>query len=204
MKKRRLPIPLILLTPIVLLIIVAIAGIYRFSLSDEEILAKFPSQPSMTNPVMQSVFGIVTPNPWTIKIPQSSAFTFVSESLDGGLLKGNYEDGAERGFVSINPSQIAQINDNTYAVVIAVSNQGSGTFYYLSVSNYDEFRQRMIVKESVLLGDRVSVTSINVENAIVTVELLVHGEDQSLAEVPNKRTETAYELNDKGIFTKQK
>ena len=41
-RKRILPIPLILLIPIVLLAVVIIAGIYRFSLSDEEIMAESP------------------------------------------------------------------------------------------------------------------------------------------------------------------
>ncbi len=41
-RKRILPIPLILFIPVVLLITVIVAGIYRFSLSDEEIMAKFP------------------------------------------------------------------------------------------------------------------------------------------------------------------
>ncbi len=41
-RSRILPIPLILLIPIVLLAIVIIAGVYRFSLSDDEIMAKFP------------------------------------------------------------------------------------------------------------------------------------------------------------------
>lgn len=204
MKKRRLPIPLILLTPIVLLIIVAIAGIYRFSLSDEEILAKFPNQPSRTNQVMQSVFGITTPNPWTVKIPESSAFTFIDKTTETGELKGTYEDGAVRGAVFIDPSQVVQIDSTTYAAVLAVANQGSGTFYYLSASKYDEFRQRMIVKESVLLGDRLDVTKLIVEDTLVTIEMLVHGEEQNMAEMPNTEKVVTFELNDKGSFTTQK
>ncbi len=42
-RKRFLPIPLILFIPVVLLIVVIVAGVYRFSLSDDEIMAKFPS-----------------------------------------------------------------------------------------------------------------------------------------------------------------
>ncbi len=53
MKKRFLPIPLILLTPIALLIIVVAAGIYRFSLSDEEILAKFPQTYTQTDAIAE-------------------------------------------------------------------------------------------------------------------------------------------------------
>ena len=76
MKKRILPVPLILLIPIVLLIIVAVAGIYRFSLTDEEILAKFPSQVSQSDRVMQILFSIKTVNPWNIKFHKSNALKF--------------------------------------------------------------------------------------------------------------------------------
>lgn len=48
MRRRLLPIPLILLVPIVLLIIVIVAAIYRINLTDEEILSKFET-PSTLN-----------------------------------------------------------------------------------------------------------------------------------------------------------
>lgn len=51
-RSRILPIPLILLIPIVLLAIVIIAGVYRFSLSDDEIMAKFPQAEVQSNPIV--------------------------------------------------------------------------------------------------------------------------------------------------------
>ncbi|MCG9689135.1 hypothetical protein L1D13_19695, partial [Vibrio tubiashii] len=120
MKKRILPVPLILLIPIVLLIIVAVAGIYRFSLTDEEILAKFPNQVSKSDRVMQSLFSIKTVNPWTIKIPESSAFTFIDDMEQPQIVKGTYEDGAERGEVSIETRFITQVNETTYVSPLVV------------------------------------------------------------------------------------
>lgn len=203
MKKRLLPIPLILLIPIVLLIIVAVAGIYRFSLSDEEILAKFPSQASSQDTIMQSVFGIRTPNPWTVKIPESSAFTFIDDVVQGNLLKGSYEDGAERGVVTIDSQKIVSLDGNNYASILTLSNQGSGQFYYLILSEYDEFRQRLITKDSVLLGDRVDVLHLEGEQRNVVVTFLEHDKNQALAEPPSKQVNRTYVISGDGQLLDQ-
>jgi len=204
MKKRLLPITLILLIPIVLLIIVAVAGIYRFSLSDEEILAKFPSQVSTQDAIMQSVFGIRTPNPWTVKIPETSAFTFIDDVVQGNLLKGSYEDGAERGVVKIDSQKIVSLDTNTHISVLALSNQGSGLFYYLMLSQYDEFRQRLITKDSVLLGDRIDVLTLEEgENQSVVVTFLEHEKGQAMAETPSKLVKRIFVVSDDGELLSQ-
>ncbi|EGU54131.1 hypothetical protein VIOR3934_19930 [Vibrio orientalis CIP 102891 = ATCC 33934] len=204
MKKRLLPIPLILLIPIVLLIIVAVAGIYRFSLSDEEILAKFPSQISNQDAIMQSVFGIRTLNPWTVKIPESSAFTFIDDVVEGDLLKGSYEEGAERGVVTIESEKIVSFDGNTYVSILALSNQGSGLFYYLMLSQYDEFRQRLISKDSVLLGDRIDVQSLEEgDKQSVVVTFLEHDKNQAMAEPPSKQVKRIFVVTNEGQLLNQ-
>lgn len=196
MKKRLLPIPLILLIPVVLLIIVAIAGIYRFSLSDEEILAKFPSQGPQENAIMSKVFAIKTVNPWTVKVPDSSAFTFMEDMEHAPVATGSYEEGAERGVVAINTDQMVQLDESTYAVILSVSNQGTGVFYYLSISKYDQFRQRMVIKESTLLGDRVQITSITANDRMITITLLEREANQSMAEEPSQITTILFKLTE--------
>lgn len=196
MKKRLLPIPLILLIPVVLLIIVAIAGIYRFSLSDEEILAKFPSQGPQENAIMSKVFAIKTVNPWTVKVPDSSAFTFIEDMERAPVATGSYEEGAERGVVAINTDQMVQLDESTYAVILSVSNQGTGVFYYLSISKYDQFRQRMVIKESTLLGDRVQISSIKANDGMVTITLLEREANQSMAEEPSQITTILFKLTE--------
>ena len=203
MKKRILPVPLILLIPIVLLIIVAVAGIYRFSLTDEEILAKFPNQVSQSDRVMQSLFSIKTVNPWTIKIPESSAFTFIDDMEQPQIVKGTYEEGAERGEVSIETRFITQVNETTYVSPLVVSNQGSGVFHYLIVSKYDDFRQRMVTKGSAFLGDRVRIQDISAIENQVTVKLLQRDEHQAMSEEPSQLTTILFKVTEQDSLAKQ-
>lgn len=196
MKKRLLPIPLILLIPVVLLIIVSIAGIYRFSLSDDEILAKFPNQRPQDNAIMRSVFNIKTTNPWTAKVPDSSAFTFLDTMTTPPFVTGHYEDGAERGKVMANTDLLVKFDETTYAVVLSVSNQGSGVFSYLAVSKYDQLRQRMVIKQSVLLGDRVNVKEISATDKLITIKLLEREASQSMSEEPSQIATILFKLTE--------
>jgi len=187
MKKRRLPIPLILLIPIVMLVIVSIAGVYRFSLSDEEIMAKFPSQQKRMDPVVKLVFGIDSPNPWTIEVPETKAFSFIDQyDAETKLASGRYDSGAERGRVIVDTQWLKQLSDNDYASVMAVSNQGSGVFYYLARFYFDPAVKRMVVKQAEFLGDRVAISGVELSESTLKVTLLIHGENQAMSDKPNK------------------
>lgn len=163
MKKRILPIPLILLIPIVLLVFVVIAGIYRFSLSDEDILQKFPNHAPL-NPIVGQLFDIRSSNPLTIDVPENSAFAFISFIDDKrSLAVGQYDSGAERGGVSIDTESITSVEvegETVYLSSLAVSNQGTGVFYYLALYRYDTMRDRMILAHYQFLGDRIKIEEI--------------------------------------------
>lgn len=195
MKKRLLPIPLVLLTPIVMLVIVVMAGIYRFSLSDEDILAKFPNSVAQNDAIMQSVFNIRTQNPWTVKVPHSSAYTFI-DTLDEQreYASGHYIDGEEKGIVSINLGSLQPVSTTEYMALMTVSNQGSGVFNYLALFYYDEMRFRMILGDSALLGDRVVLTDLMVSGDDVTVSYRQHGADQAMAEAPQEQVSVSYRV----------
>ncbi|WP_047042002.1 hypothetical protein [Vibrio mexicanus] len=201
MKKRRLPIPLILLIPIVLLVIVIVAGLYRFSLSDEEILAKFPQAPAASaNLVMEEVFGIKTPNPWTISVPETQAFSFIN-SIDASRqsAQGNYDSGAERGTVTVSLDKLVSMGSDDmarqYASYLVVSNQGSGAFYYLATFEYDNHRQRMVLKDSAFVGDRVSVSELRYQNGRVELVVLEHGTDQAKSSTPKSQAIYQYDIS---------
>lgn len=188
MKKRLLPIPLILLIPIVMLIVVAVAGVYRFSLNDEEILAKFPSQQQKSDPIIERVFGLSTPNPWTVEVPEVQAFSFINEfDPETKLASGNYDAGAERGKVFIDTQWITQISATDYVSTLAISNQGSGVFYYVARFYYDLGLKRMVLKQSELLGDRVQLDKIEKNEDELRVEYRRHGDDQSMSETPSEQ-----------------
>ncbi|MCW8349099.1 hypothetical protein MD535_24220 [Vibrio sp. ZSDZ65] len=190
MKRKKLPIPLILLVPIVLLLIVVIAGVYRFSLTDEEILAKFPSQQMQSDEVVNQILGLSTPNPWTLQVPETSAFSLLTD-IDQvkQVASGRYDNGMERGHVYLlyqfKQEQMEQGVLSKVIVPFAVSNQGSGVFYYLGLFDWDTARQRIILVDSVLLGDRVQVSKVEWKHPI-EVRFKQHAAGQAMSESPQK------------------
>ncbi|WP_010452615.1 hypothetical protein [Vibrio rotiferianus] len=190
-RKRILPIPLILLIPVLLLAIVVIAGIYRFSLSDEDIMAKFPQTQSQANSIVAEVLGIQSRNPWTVQVPEQGAVTFLDEwDKEHGLLKGQYDAGATKGEVLVPTEFIAQRDINGTLWIIApviVTTQGSGAFYYLGLFKFDAVPSRVVLLNSVFLGDRIKISSLEwVSDTKVSLSYLEHGKEQALAEQPNQ------------------
>lgn len=190
-RKRILPIPLILLIPVLLLAIVVIAGIYRFSLSDEDIMAKFPQTQTQTNSIVAEVLGIQSRNPWTVQVPEQGAVTFLDEwDKEHGLLKGQYDAGATKGEVLVPTEFVAQRDINGTPWIIApviVTTQGSGAFYYLGLFKFDAVPSRVVLLNSVFLGDRIKISSLEwVSDTKVSLSYLEHGKEQALAEQPNQ------------------
>ncbi|NOH48293.1 MULTISPECIES: hypothetical protein [Vibrio] len=190
-RKRILPIPLILLIPVLLLAIVVIAGIYRFSLSDEDIMEKFPQTQSQANSIVAEVLGIQSRNPWTVQVPEQGAVTFLDEwDKEHGLLKGQYDAGATKGEVLVPTEFIAQRDINGTPWIIApviVTTQGSGAFYYLGLFKFDAVPSRVVLLNSVFLGDRIKISSLEwVSDTKVSLSYLEHGKEQALAEQPNQ------------------
>ncbi|MDN3697096.1 MULTISPECIES: hypothetical protein [Vibrio] len=189
MKKRILPIPLILLIPILLLIIVVIGGVYRFSLSDEEILAKYPSSAVSFDPVVKAVFDLKSVNPWTIEVPETSAFSFIDE-LDSEqyIAYGHYDSGLERGTVRVDIGKVLPVPQVDYAAYLApmsVSNQGSGVFYYLALFKFDTQRSRVVLADSLYVGDRISITSLTaIEEGSIELQYLDRTDDSAMADTP--------------------
>ncbi|EGU48482.1 hypothetical protein VII00023_18189 [Vibrio ichthyoenteri ATCC 700023] len=205
MKRRLLPIPLILLIPIVLLVVVIIAGVYRFSLDDEEILAKFPaqaqSQAERQDSVMQQVFALSTPNPWTISVPESHAFALVDHiDAENHWATGRYDSGSDRGQVSVSLQRLVEVAEHQYVSVMTVSNQGSGVFYYLTSFEYDLKRQRLVLIDTVLLGDRIAVDNLSYASSLVQLSYRQHGAKQSYADLPADALIGNYRLDEKLDF----
>ncbi|AVH30271.1 hypothetical protein [Vibrio diabolicus] len=189
--KRILPIPLILLIPIVLLVVVVIAGVYRFSLSDEEIMAKFPQTEAETNVIVQETLGITSRNPWTIQVPEQGAVTFLDEwDKENGYLIGDYDAGATKGQVLVPTAFISQREIESVSWIAApmiVTTQGSGSFNYVGLFKFDPVPSRVVLLDSIFVGDRVKFTQITWESdAIITLSYLAHGDDQAMADTPNQ------------------
>ncbi len=194
MRKRILPIPLILLIPSVLLVAVIVAGVYRFSLSDEEILAKFPSSHQNHDVIVKTFLNLDANNPWTIQIPQSHAFSLldtVDESSQA--IVGQYDSGVERGKVFVFYRHLQAIGKDYadpkgFVAPFMVSNQGSGLFYYLGLFRWDSQKSRVVLSDSVLLGDRIDLNGVVNIDGKLSVQFKRHSEKQAMAEDPTVST----------------
>lgn len=211
MKKKILPIPLILLIPIVMLVVVIVAGLYRFSLTDEEILAKFPSSQASYDPVVELVFDLKATNPWTIKVPETQAFAFIDEYMDSKhIASGRYDSGAERGTVQVATDKIVALTvgqDQMFVAPMWVSNQGSGVFHYLTLFKFDKTRSRVVLVDELLLGDRIQLETLDIINAggeaqnsyQGLVGFNQHSAQQSYAEAPDEKVISSFTVNKQSI-----
>lgn len=190
-RKRILPIPLILLIPIVLLIVVTVAGVYRFSLSDDEILARFPSNQVQSNSIVLEVLNIKSANPWTIQVPEQNAVTFLQEwDKERGYLMGDYDAGATKGTVLLPTNFIAkrQINQQLWiAAPMIVMTQGTGAFYYVGLFKFDAVPSRVILLDSVFIGDRIKFNQLLWrDDTNIEISYLSHDVNQAMTETPKQ------------------
>ncbi|WP_299142220.1 hypothetical protein [uncultured Vibrio sp.] len=214
MKKKIFPIPLILLIPIVMLIVVILAGVYRFSLSDEEILAKFPSSQVSYDPVVETVFDLKTTNPWTIKVPETNAYAFINEiDAPKAIAFGRYDSGVERGVVTVDTKSLSAVtlgNASFFVAPMWISNQGSGVFYYLGLFKHDQQRSRVVLVDQLFLGDRVQIQTLDVaqqpdsqSQKKLTGEGFIgftqHSAEQSFAEPPSEKVLMSFSFDTQSI-----
>ncbi|WP_428774155.1 hypothetical protein [Vibrio sp.] len=195
MKRRLLPVPLILLIPIVLLLLVVVTAVYRFSLDDEQILAKYPASTQTSDPIVKQLFGISTTNPWTIQVPQSKAFALIDETdTEHQRVFGSYDDGVERGTVSVLTDTIRPLDPQRSVAIMVVSNQGSGAFYYLSLFRFDDSVKRIVLADSQLLGDRIAIEQLTTDGNQIQIRYKKHGPDQAYSEEPELMEAAQYSV----------
>ncbi|MFI3275495.1 hypothetical protein [Vibrio sp.] len=214
MKKKILPIPLILLIPIVMLVVVILAGVYRFSLSDEEILAKFPSSQVSYDPVVETVFDLKTTNPWTIKVPETNAYAFINEiDAPKAIAFGRYDSGVERGVVTVDTKSLSAVtlgNASFFVAPMWISNQGSGVFYYLGLFKHDQQRSRVVLVDQLFLGDRVQIQTLDVaeqpdsqsQKKLIGegfIGFTQHSAEQSFAEPPSEKVLMSFSFDTQSI-----
>lgn len=119
------------------------------------------------------------------------------------LIDGRYEGepfvegGASRPTVSfIDPYAFGDLDGDGVedaAVLLAENSGGSGTFIYLAaVLNRNGSPQNMATQ---LLGDRVQVNSMSIEDGEIVVDMITHGPDDPMC-CPTQQVVQTYELRD--------
>jgi hypothetical protein len=121
--------------------------------------------------------------------------------LDGrvvSLMDGTHDeaaapDSAARNTTVVRGAPVAgdldQDGDDDAVVILVNEPGGSGTFYYVAVAELD--RNRFNGSAAVLIGDRIALQNVAVENGIVTVNLVERAGD-SLVAAPSEAISRRY------------
>ncbi len=144
--------------------------------------------------VKLKLFSLKSATPWLIKVPDIEAYAALSELTEGASCRyanGRYSADFERGTVSLEYTSIATLNSNTrkmrFVAPFYVSNQGSGVFAYLGLFELDHEQSEIQHIDSVFLGDRIDMKSVQVgeptdQYEVINIEFLQHSDQQSMVE----------------------
>lgn len=153
-------VPLILLLPILLLLAVVVAGVYRLSIGDEAILTKFSNQTDTNDVVMLSLFQIETPNKWVIEVPGRAVRTLVDYNPVDAAVYGIYQNGGDIGRISIVSEHIEQIDSSTFVFFFDTVEKGQRQTY-VALARFDEARRRLFSNQALLLGGDIVIQDVN-------------------------------------------
>ncbi|NLS12105.1 hypothetical protein HGP28_04255 [Vibrio sp. SM6] len=143
---------LMLSIPIVLLVLVAVAAVYRFSLGDDAILAKVT--PTSNDEIIEKVLKLDVPNPWTVTVPKTHAFALLDHYDDQvQQVRGRYDGGSWRGEVIVDTAQLlAWPNQEGWFVApLLITQDGGDQFKYLALFGYDPTPKRVILADALSL-----------------------------------------------------
>jgi hypothetical protein len=133
-------------------------------------------------------------NPWTIQIPESHAFSLLDTVDESSkTIIGQYDSGVERGKVFVFYHHLQTIGKDYadpkgFVAPFMISNQGSGLFYYLGLFRWDGQKSRVVLSDSVLLGDRIELDGIVRTDDKLSVRFKQHSETQAMSDAPNADT----------------
>lgn len=115
---------------------------------------------------------------------------------NGNCAKPDGTQTATIGSRTLSPSELQA------AAIITESGEGSGVFYYLVGGSLATDRQTF--SKPVLLGDRVVIESISVEdagehdNGMIVVNYLDRGVNEPMSAAPTKKMTAKYSFQDDG------
>ena len=220
MKEKMKTIKILATTILIIIIIIAIAGIIKFNFINDDIyirngdgtIEKYDEAKhgngSYHSKVMLKLFNIKTPNDFIIHIPESEMTCKLNEFImidSTEMIKGNYTDGVEKGIVVLDNLKITTLNineskDKNYFIApFFVSNQGTGVFYYLGLFALDTKEMTVNHIDSYLLGDRIKILSLNSDGNKVHTKFKKHSIKQAMAEEPNEEKDIVIKVTAKGF-----
>ncbi len=95
----------------------------------------------------------------------------------------------------VEPAAFGSLNNDSAqdaADVVVTSGGGSGSFYNLAAVLNENGLAKNVA--AILLGDRIKVTSLKIENGAITIEYLAHGPNDPMAAEPTQKMVKTYQL----------
>jgi len=135
---------------------------------------------------------LATANSLTVQLVNNAAIqTEFANSGTAQLINGRFAEPVAPGSASMNTVQISRtafgdLNgdaDLDAAVILVSSGGGTGSFYEVAALLAEDGQP--VHAGSVLLGDRISVTSIAIADGVITVAYLDRPEGAAMAEAPS-------------------
>lgn len=202
--------------------IIVAASVNYFSVTDHDIqqvqtYGQVAPVGTLSNSnVMLALFSLQTKQYWQIQLPDSTAkaaLTELKESNGVHLATGKYQDGDEHGLVSldyynITPLHLGNIDDEmVFSAPFSVSNQGTGTFWYLGLFNLNTNTGEIGQIDTFFLGDRIKVNELKTDepfdvNSSLYVSYFKHDQKQSMAEKPSEKVEQRIKVSIEGFQDK--
>ncbi len=162
--------------------------------------------------VMQKLFQVKTSSGLFVVVPTNKNVECKIDKLvefdTRFFAKGNYKDGEERGEILIDYKKQTPLNFSTenekYSLIpFILSNQGSGSFYYLGLFLLNKKDARSEHISSFFLGDRIKIESIKqVADNTAEISIKTHSGEQALSEEPSETKIISVKVNKNGL-TKQ-
>ena len=183
----------ILTSLILIIIVVIIAGMYKFNY-----LANQPGYDVDGNKievvhkseVLLKWFNFDTSNDFYVKVPEPKINCKITQLIDSDSLryaKGYFSVGDEKGEVLIDNREIVALNKSTsninYLVIpFSVSNQDGGLFKYLGMFELNNKTKTINHIDSYFLGDLVKINNINNDGSDnINVEIEIQSENQDMS-----------------------
>ncbi|MBU6389540.1 hypothetical protein KGQ71_03420 [Patescibacteria group bacterium] len=152
---------------------------------------------------------VPTPAPVALSTSQLMNFSFkdsngIPRTLTNGVASYPVAGGTET--LTLLPATVAAGNLNgdngiDEVAILSDNERGTGT-YYLLAALINQSGQPTLADERPVLADRSLISSVTVNDGIITVTGKIHGTDQSMADAPNQPATEQYRLS-QGTLVKQ-
>lgn len=179
----------------VALAILLVAGYftYKYFQTTEE------PEVAQSSAVMYKLFELKTEHAFVVNVPETSARCELTDFVDtdrAHFAKGDYEQEAERGSVLLDyphqlKLQLSNDDQSYWAIPFVVTNQGSGSFWYLGLFALDQDQKRIEHIDSHFIGDRIELDSLaESSNGHLQVNYRTFAADQNRSETPTEQAVT--------------